>query len=90
MISFNKPINLNGSELRDELNLAGIAISYDMDSVIVDGNDNLLLDIAENDKKEAEKIVAKHNGSIIPKEPTIQEKLESIGISIEDLKSLLA
>jgi hypothetical protein len=89
MISFTKPINLNGSELRNELNAGGVAISYDPDVMAVDGNGNLLLEIDQKDVSKATSIVAAHNGTIVAPEPTIAQKLESVGLSLDDLKVAL-
>jgi hypothetical protein len=64
MISFIKPENLNGAELRQELNDAGIVISNDMSAVKLDGEKVLWLDIAESDAEAAAVVVAAHNGTI--------------------------
>ena len=64
MISFNKPTNLNGAELRQELTNAGIAISNNQFAVRLDDADILWLDIAESDAEAAEAIVAAHNGTV--------------------------
>lgn len=64
MISFDKPTNLNGAELRQELNNAGIVISNDQFAVRLDDADVLWLDIAESDAEAAAAIVAAHNGTI--------------------------
>ena len=89
MISFTKPVNLNGTELRDELNAGGVAISYDPDVMVVDGNGNLLLEIDQKDVSKATPIIAAHNGTTIAPEPTIAQKLASVGLTIEDLKAAL-
>ena len=89
MISFTKPVNLNGTELREQLNAEGAVISLSPDSVVIDGEGNLLLDIAEKDKTKALSIVAAHNGTIVAPEPTVSEKLASVGLSIDDLKAAL-
>jgi hypothetical protein len=89
MISFTKPVNLNGTELRDELNAGGVAISYDPDVMVIDGNGNLLLEIDQKDVAKATPIVAAHNGSLVAPEPTIAQKLASVGLTIEDLKAAL-
>ena len=63
MQTFTKPTNLNGAELREELNAAGIAITNKRSAVQLDG-ETLFLDIAEGDAEAAEAIVAAHNGTI--------------------------
>lgn len=90
MISFTKPVNLNGKELRDELNAGGVSISYDPDVMVVDGNGNLLLEIDQKDVPKATPIVAAHNGTTVAPEPTIAEKLASVGLTIEDLRAALS
>jgi len=64
MISFTKPTNLNGAELRQELNDAGITISFDLGTVVHTADGLIWLDIAEGDAEAAEAIVATHNGTI--------------------------
>jgi hypothetical protein len=63
MQTFTKPTNLNGAELRQELNAAGVNISNDKSAVVLDG-DVLFLDIATKDKTKALAVVAAHNGTI--------------------------
>jgi len=63
MQTFTKPTNLNGAELRQELNAAGITISNDRSAVVLDG-ETLFLDIAKKDAQAAQAIVAAHNGTI--------------------------
>lgn len=89
MIKFDKPQNLNGKELRDELNSAGVEIAYLGGEVLVDGNGDLWLDIAEADKTKATSIVTAHNGTTVGAEPTITDKLANAGISLDELKSAL-
>lgn len=86
MIQFTKPTNLNGAELLKELNAAGVAISQ---SPTLDGNGILWLDIADKDEAKATPVVAAHNGTTIPTEPTVAEKLASVGLSVADLKTAL-
>lgn len=86
MIQFTKPNNLNGAELLAELNAAGISIS---NSPSIDGEGNFWLDIAKADETKAKPIVAAHNGTIVPPEPTVADKLSSVGLSIDDLKTAL-
>jgi len=63
MQTFTKPTNLNGAELRQELNAAGVSISNEISAVVLDG-DVLSLDIAAKDKAKAETVVAAHNGTV--------------------------
>ena len=86
MIQFTKPQNLNGTELLAELNAGNVSITH---SPVIDGNGNLWLDIAEADKAKATPIVAAHNGTIIAPEATVEDKLESVGLSVSDLKVAL-
>jgi hypothetical protein len=89
MITFNKPLSLNGEQLRKELNDAGIVISDNSEAVSIDENDLLVLDIKDTDKIKAEAIVAAHNGTQTPREFTVNEKLASVGLSLDDLKAAL-
>jgi hypothetical protein len=86
MIQFTKPTNLNGAELLTELNNSGLKIT---EPPIIDGAGNFWLDIADTDKNKAEPIVAAHNGTTVPTEPTVAEKLASVGLSVADLKKAL-
>ena len=86
MIQFTKPTNLNGEELRAELNAGGVVIN---EPPLIDGENNLWLDIAEADKAKATPIVAAHNGTTIAPEPTIADKLVAAGLSVAELKEAL-
>ena len=86
MIKFIKPENLNGDELLTELNAAGVTITQ---SPVLDGNDNLWLDIDEADTAKASTVLSAHNGTMVAPAPTITQKLASVGLSIDDLKVAL-
>jgi len=86
MIQFTKPTNLNGGELLKELNAGGVIIT---EPPLIDGAGDFWLDIAEADKAKATSIVAAHNGTVAPIEPTIEDKLASVGLSVTDLKAAL-
>ena len=88
MITFIKPANLNGAELRQELRSAGVEISDDFFAVSL--TDNVLsLDINPSDESAAAAVVAAHNGTTIAPKPTVAEKLASVGLNIDDLKTAL-
>lgn len=87
MIQFTKPAQLNGSQLRDELRAAGVKITDDNQAVSTDGEQILWLEIADSDKAKAQEVVLNHVG--IDKEPTLDDKLSSVGLSLTDLKAAL-
>ena len=86
MITFTKPENLNGTELLTELNAGGVMIT---EKPMIDGSGDFWLDIAEVDKAKATPIVAAHNGTTVAPEPTVADKLASVGLSLTDLKTAL-
>ena len=86
MIQFNKPENLNSAELLNELNAANISV---IGLPLIDENGLFWLNIAESDKDKTALIVAAHNGTITASEPTIADKLASVGLSIEELKAAI-
>ena len=86
MIKFNKPVNLNGTELIAEIKAAGVTIN-DI-PILEDGE--LWLDIEAKDEVKVAEIVANHNGTIIAPEPSIEDKLASVGLSLAELKAALS
>jgi hypothetical protein len=83
MAIFTKPENLNGAELKQELAIVGIVVESIKDNL--DGTITF-----DTDKENlAKPIVDAHNGTVIPAEPTIDQKLASVGLSIDDLKAAL-
>lgn len=87
MIKFTKPENMEGIQLREELRSAGIEISDDIGAVRIEEND-LFLDIDSSKKNAAQTILDAHVVKPRP-EPTVEEKLASVGLKLEDLKSAL-
>ena len=96
MISFNRPEKLNGFQLNEELIAAGVKLKkaanplpnqvYEAPSI--DGNGVLWLNINEDDAEKAAKVVAAHIGKD-PEPKTLEQKLASVGLSVDDLKSAL-
>jgi hypothetical protein len=74
-LSYSKEINTK--QLSDELN--GVSVSV---------LDNQLRFVGDIDEKTAQKVLDAHT-PIPPKEPTVTEKLASVGLSIDDLKYAL-
>lgn len=89
MIKFKKPTNLNGTELLAELAAVGIVLIPIKQSPVVDSNNDMWLDIKPADQAKAAEVVAAHNGTTVAPEPTVQEKLASVGLSVDDLKQAL-
>lgn len=89
MISFDTPTNLNGAELLDELAAVGIVLDKVKQPPQLRADGRLYLDILETDKDKAEAIVTAHNGATVAPEPTIEDKLASVGLSLPDLKAAL-
>jgi hypothetical protein len=89
MIKFIQPANLNGTELRQELNAAGVVIADKPSAVKSDNEGNLWLDIASKDEAKAKTVVEAHNGTTIAPEPTVADKLANAGLTVEDLRAAL-
>jgi hypothetical protein len=83
MATFTKPQNLNGSELMAELLSVGLVVDR-----IVDNSDGTISFDVE-DEEVAAPVVAAHDGTVVPPEPTIEDKLESVGLSLGDLRAAL-
>jgi hypothetical protein len=86
MIKFNRPKNLNGTELLDELKNAGVTVT---DLPMDNGKNGFWLNISEADKTKAEAVVDAHNGTTVAPQPTVEEKLASVGLNLDDLKTAL-
>lgn len=82
MLSFEIPQKLNGQQLLNELEAAGVIADIPM---IADGK--LWLKVAESDKAKVKTIVDQHVGK--DHVPTIEDKLKAAGIDLNELKTLL-
>ncbi len=88
MIQFNKPLNLNGAELKQELKAAGVSLINEIETLVV--KDNLLfVNIAPEFEAIAAPIIAAHNGTTVPPEPTPADKLAAAGLTVDELKAVL-
>jgi predicted ATPase with chaperone activity len=91
MIKFDKPTNLNGAELLDELAAVGVIVNAKT-SPVIDGNGDFWLDIPLSEKTKAEPIVAAHNGTLIAPDLLAQRQaiLDRLGLTAEEAKLLLS
>ena len=91
MIKYTKPNNLNGTELRDELNANNIVISYEPFSVRLEGDGSLWLDIKDKDADKAAPIVAAHNGTVIAPDNSAAKAalLAKLGITEAEARLLM-
>jgi hypothetical protein len=89
MIKFDKPENLNGQELLNELNSAGIVIT---NSPVLDDDGKLYLDIDEAYTSKATAIVTAHNGTTIAPDTSGDKAalLSRLGITADEAKLLLS
>lgn len=87
MISFDLPTNFNGLQFCEELKNAGINLNHQEDMyATTDGV--LWLNIETKDTQKAQDVLNAH----VPKprpEPTVAEKLASVGLDLDDLKAAL-
>ena len=89
MIKFGKPANLNGSQLLDELAVIGVVLDKLEQAPLIDGNGDFWLDVKPADQAKVAAVVAAHNGTTVAPEPTVQDKLASVGLNLDDLKTAL-
>jgi hypothetical protein len=89
MIQFEKPNNLNGAELLAELLAIGIVLDPIEQAPVIDGNGQLWLDVQNKDKDKVQKVLDAHNGTLIAPEASVNDKLASVGLSLNDLKAAL-
>jgi hypothetical protein len=87
MSKHKTPVQLNGTQLRDELRAAGVEISDQPGSIIVI-NDELILDINDKDKGKADAVVSSHVG--IDEVLTAKDALlQRLGITAEEAALLI-
>lgn len=83
MANFVTPERLNGAELIEELADAGLIVER-----IVDNSDGTISFNTDYESLAAS-VVAQHDGTVIPPEPTIEDKLQSVGLTVADLQTAL-
>ena len=80
---FDKPAQLNGAELKVELSKVGIDVTEIFD--FADGT----IGFETDDQTKAAKVVKDHKGNTEAKEPTVADKLASVGLNLDDLRAAL-
>ena len=88
MIKFNRPTNLNGTELLNELNNGKVKIT---EPPTLDGNGDLWLNIDPKDQAKAKSIVDAHNGTVVAPDltSTRQAIFDRLGLTADEAKLLL-
>lgn len=86
MIQFDKPAKLNGQQLLNELNAAHVKVDK---FPVIEADGTFWLDVKETDKTKAATVIAAHVGVETVIELTVEEKLASVGLTINDLKIAL-
>ena len=88
MIKFNKPENLNGTELISELDSAGVKVKG---FPLLDSNGDFWLDVAAKDETKTKSIIAAHNGTTIApdKSAARQAIADRLGLTAEEAQLLL-
>lgn len=87
MFQFEMPESFEGVQFLAELDAAGIVINSDT-SPLLDADGNLWLGINESDVAAAQEVLDSHI-PLPPAAPTIEERLESAGLSIDELREVL-
>jgi hypothetical protein len=88
MIKFDIPVNLNGAELKEELKAVGIEFINETYALLIENN-SLFVNIAPEFEAIAAPIIAAHNGTTVPPEPTPADKLAAAGLTVDELKAVL-
>jgi hypothetical protein len=86
-MEFNMPKNLHAGQLREELKSFGITFLDSEEVILVDTATTMQIEISESDKAKATEIIKKHIGVNVPM--TIEQKLASLGLNLNDLKDAL-
>lgn len=86
MIKINKYPKINGEQLRIELANAGVQLNPV--TPYINAEKELVLIVNAGDESKVNEIVANHVAVTKP-EPTIDDKLASVGLTINDLKTAL-
>ncbi len=89
-MKFTAPNPLNGNTFKNELAQAGIIV----DTILIDGEGNLILDVKTTDKTKVEELLKNHDGSdTVPVEVLLKQsaisKLIDLGLTEDEAKAFL-
>ena len=87
MIKFDLPTNFNGEQFCEELKNASISIENKTD-LYATSDGVLWLNIETKDTQKAQDVLNAHIPQPVA-EPTVAEKLASVGLNLDDLKAAL-
>jgi hypothetical protein len=93
MIKFNKPNQLNGSQLCEELIKAGVKIDNPLNTCSIDEYGDFWLNIADKDEAKAKPVVEAHVGvdqtqAKAQAKAAAESKLAALGLTTDDLRAL--
>ena len=88
MIKFNNINFTDGKQLLEDLAQVGIFLDINLQPPLIDGEGFLCLDVQESQRETVQSVLNAHNPRPIP-EPTIADKLASVGLDFEELKAAI-
>jgi len=86
VIKFSLPEELNAEQLVNEIEENGISINRD-ELPLIDGNKDFWLAVDEKDREAVQAVLDNHKA--VFKQPTIEDKLASVGLSLDELKAAI-
>jgi hypothetical protein len=88
MIKFDNIHFTDGKQLLDDLAIEGIVLDINTQAPLIDGEGYLWLDVSEEQRQQVQNILNAHVPKPAP-EPTIADKLASVGLSLDELKAAI-
>ena len=91
MAIFSKPDNLNGAQLRKELKAVGVTFTDEFETILLNENNELIIEIAKTDEQNAKQVIEKHKGidiDLIKAKESAQAKLAALGLTADEIAAL--
>jgi hypothetical protein len=92
MAIFSKPDNLNGAQLRKELKAVGVTFTDEFETILINAENELVLEIKKTDEQKAKQIIENHNGidiDLVKVKESAQAKFAALGLTEEEVASIL-